>query len=108
MFWSRANCLVGVTIQVEVTPQAIDQALVIRVIRPEAAVRATSIIPKVHEIVARCTESSEDRKRKSLQRQVTLSHHIIISSHHIITSFVGVDVHIICVLLYYHITISPW
>ena len=49
---------IGVTIQVEITPQAIDQAHVIRVIKPEAAVRATSIIPKVHEIVARGTESA--------------------------------------------------
>jgi hypothetical protein len=55
---------VGVTIQVEITPQAIYQALVIRVIKSQAAVRAASTIPEVHEIVARGTESAPSKVRQ--------------------------------------------
>ena len=44
---------VCVSIHVEITPKAIDQAFVIRVVKPDAAIRPTSPISEVHKIVPR-------------------------------------------------------
>jgi hypothetical protein len=49
---STSECVwVIVTVQIEITMKTIDQALVVRIIEPETAVRAALSVPEIHKVV---------------------------------------------------------
>ena len=55
---------VGVAIQIKITPQAINQAFVVGVVAPDAAVGTADPVPEVHEIVACGAEHTPSEVRQ--------------------------------------------